>query len=98
MQESGDSVGFPDKLRGVWPHFKHFGERGENADRTLALSKEHGPKSVTFPALERCRGTAVTCLASSSLAAPWESAAGDFVEECSLDDQRKWEGACPLPC
>lgn len=81
MQESGDSVGFPDKLRGVWPPFGHFGERGKNADRALALSKEHEPKKVTFPALERCRGTAAACLASRSLAAPWESDAGDFIRK-----------------
>lgn len=52
---------------------------GKNADRALALSKEHGPKSVTSPALERCRGTAAACLASRSLAAAWESDADDFI-------------------
>lgn len=86
MQESGDSVDFPDKLRGVWPPFGHFGERGKNADRAF------GPKNVTFPALERCRGTVVACLASHSLAAPWESDADDFIGKkkvCTLDGQRK---------
>lgn len=45
MQESGDSVGFPGKLREVWPPFEHIGERGENTDRALALSKEHEPST-----------------------------------------------------
>lgn len=65
---------------------------GKNADRALALSKEHGPKSVTSPALERCRGTAAACLASRSLAAAWESDADDFIGKkkvYTLDGQRK---------